>query len=1160
MNQDHWIAFSSKFLWGTFIVLLLIALLVGAVRAQKSPDLEHGPRGQSAAAIPHGDWQIKAVEDPMLAQSMGARSLALDALGRPHVGYQSLNKLMYASPASCVPLEDVAIAGPTALPLGVEGRYSATYTPPTATVPLLDWADGQQGETATYSWDTVGVHTVAVTASNECSQVQDVLSVTVFCQPPTGVEIAGPPSLLPGLAGTYRAAARPITTSPPLTFTWDNGALGSSAGYSWPSTGTYTLTVTATNDCGQARGSFPVRVLAEWPHQNFVPLIMRAYAYTTPCEPVHDLDFSWQPLSPTVGQAITLSAGASGSYPISYQWDLGDGGWRAGAVVTHSYDVSGTYRVLVTATNCGTAAVTSVHTLTVVPSASCVPVAVAGFSWQPPTPTAGQVLTLSASAAGRAWFSETIASANASDLSLALDPSTGSGQRGDGNAHLGYFAGDPVNQVAYAHHDGTSWSSELVADAGLMGGYTDLALDAPGRPHLSYYDDNAPALRHAYYSGTAWIVETADSNGYYGNIETSLALDGSGTAHISSYDEANGDLRYARYDGASWQVEVVDAAGRVGRWGSLALDGAGQAHISYSGDTPGYELRYAYHDGVNWITETVAAQGIHSSLALDGAGRPHLAYQVGLSPSSSVVYAHHNGASWIIETVAIGEYPELSLDAAGRPHLVYVGEAGQALQYIYYDGTGWVEETAAGGQDLWGVSLALDAGRPRLAYYDATAGQLRYAHLEAITPTPPIHYSWDLGDGTAAEGATVQHSYAAGGSYRVLVTATNCGVAMAQRAYTLTMQPALCEAVADLEFSWQPLDPAAGQFVTLTASAGGTPPISYSWSFGDGGTAVGVTVTHSYAASGTYGVVVTAANCGPAPITASHVISVCECQPLPGLKAHWRPLIPTSGQPFVLSATVWPKSPAWLSETVEAYVGPGTPEQRLSLALDSKGQLHLAFYDSQHQDLVYSRRDVSAGRAGWERGLWFSRTVDWGGNVGRFASLALDDDERPHISYYDATNLDLRYAHFDGMHWITETADPVGYVGGYTSLALDSSGQPHIAYYDHIESGLRYVRRFGANWIAEVVDDAGWLGKFPSLLLDDDDQAHISYYAALPTQKLKYAVRYDTMWAIEVVDSEGNVGQWNALVLAPSTGSGQRWRAPHQLLQRQQPGFAVRPF
>ena len=139
-----------------------------------------------------------------------------------------------------------------------------------------------------------------------------------------------------------------------------------------------------------------------------------------------------------------------------------------------------------------------------------------------------------------------------------------------------------------------------------------------------------------------------------------------------------------------------------------------------------------------------------------------------------------------------------------------------------------------------------------------------------VTPaeaTLPLTYSWLFGDGSpllTTAVSTVSHSYSSFGVYPVRLTAAN---AYGQASYSSTVLIAAPgQAVEATSFAFQPLEPLVSQAVTFTALVSpnyATPPLSYSWQFEAGATAVttsSATVAHTYPATGTYSVMLTTSN------------------------------------------------------------------------------------------------------------------------------------------------------------------------------------------------------------------------------------------------------------------------------------------------------------
>ena len=121
-------------------------------------------------------------------------------------------------------------------------------------------------------------------------------------------------------------------------------------------------------------------------------------------------------------------------------------------------------------------------------------------------------------------------------------------------------------------------------------------------------------------------------------------------------------------------------------------------------------------------------------------------------------------------------------------------------------------------------------------------------------------------------------------------------------------------------------------------------------------------------------------------------------------------------------------------------------------------------------------------------------TIDSAGVVGMYSSVAVDGNNKVHISYYDSTNMDLKYATNALGSWATATVDTAGDVGQYSSIAIDANNKVHISYYDSTNADLKYATNASGIWVLKTIDSNGSVGASTSIAVDKNKKVHIGYY------------------------------------------------------------------
>ena len=267
------------------------------------------------------------------------------------------------------------------------------------------------------------------------------------------------------------------------------------------------------------------------------------------------------------------------------------------------------------------------------------------------------------------------------------------------------------------------------------------SLPSPGQTITNYEWD---------YDGDGVFSELGNEADHEGNVNGSLqAADPPGERVIGlRVTDSGGGQSTAttRVYVLGALVVPIDGAEGVGKYCSLAVIG-GKPMVSYYDDNTD-SLKFAYsstpegRDPLDWTAVTVVSGGEagYGTSLREIDGRPAIAYYI--KSTGDLGYAINSAAdasgSWTTVTVDAagdcGNHLSLAL-IDGKPAVAYQLAGDDDLRYAYsstVDGAGVADWTALTVDSVSRIvrtcSLAEVNGKPAIAYYDFTAGFLRYAY------------------------------------------------------------------------------------------------------------------------------------------------------------------------------------------------------------------------------------------------------------------------------------------------------------------------------------------------------------------------------------------------------------------------------------------------
>lgn len=504
-----------------------------------------------------------------------------------------------------------------------------------------------------------------------------------------------------------------------------------------------------------------------------------------------------------------------------------------------------------------------------------------------------------------------------------------SGTHFNGDARL-YFR-------IYSQASGTWSAAQVAVQRQFSSAYAQLAIDSAGDIHMTYHDGNSSANREIYYAmysnaqrrwlaphiaylntgiNDSWPRIQVEGDKIYiswcfnyadGNMDITLIENTKGGAWpvdrrerktISNTYPMVGDPKVVsihpdfgvfngmihalwmdtmgtdgRVRDGAWRMRynegVVPAGGEFppssvllpGRadleyYPALTVDSSGTVHIMFSWKIGPY-FHMMKKPGGTWSEPTALPGSSYTNQNtfaymryLDGM--IHAVFNRTESDGEAMVYVRGlpPGAGTQVEWaqpiivargLGLAEYPWMTLDHNGDAHVIWSDGPDDTTRSIWYSKV-----------ELPGVApqAVIDVDKTR----GLIPLTVRFDAARSTASTGGIRkYMWDFGDGNTAEGRTVTHTYTEKGSYRAVLRVLDNNFRVGQAFVMIeasTGEPfAVIKTLPEIP---RGVVPFRVEFDGSDSFDEDGHVVSYEWNFGDGNTATGPIVSHTYTTGGTY--------------------------------------------------------------------------------------------------------------------------------------------------------------------------------------------------------------------------------------------------------------------------------------------------------------------